>query len=142
MFLNLTDIMGKVIEKVRMWNIWEEEEIKTGKVSPIEVEVLIDTGATQVLLPADLVKRLKLRPSGKTRVKYADGKIKERDVALGLRIEILGRDTVTRVIVEKEGVTHLLGQIVLEDTDLLVDCRSGKVIPNPASPDMPLLEEL
>ncbi|MEW6102707.1 MAG: retroviral-like aspartic protease family protein [bacterium] len=134
--------MGKVIEKVRMWNVWEEEQIKEGRSLPLEVEAIIDTGATQVLLPIDLVKRLGLKFSGRTKVRYADGRIEEKDVALGLRIEILGRDTISRVIIEKEGAKPLLGQIVLEDTDLLVDCKTGKVIPNPASPDMPLLEEL
>jgi hypothetical protein len=48
--------MGKVIEKVKMWNVWEEERIKEGKSLPLEVEAVIDTGATQVLLPTDLVK--------------------------------------------------------------------------------------
>jgi clan AA aspartic protease len=134
--------MGKVIEKVKMWNVWEEEKIKEGKSLPLEVEVIVDTGATQVLLPADLVKRLRLKPSGKTRVKYADGRIEEKEVAFGLRIELLGRNTECRAIIEKEGVKPLIGQIVLEDTDLLVDCKTGKLIPNPASPDMPLLEEL
>jgi clan AA aspartic protease len=124
-----------------MWNIWDEDDIKAGKVSPIEVDVLIDTGATQALLPQDIVKRLKLKTSGKTRVKFADGMVGEKDVALGLRIEILGRDAETKVIVTDEGVTPLLGQFVLEDTDLLVDCEHGKLIPNPASPDMPMYEE-
>jgi clan AA aspartic protease len=134
--------MGKVFVKVRMWNIWDEEKIQSGELTPIEVEALVDTGATQVLLPESLVRQLRLRPSGKTRVKYADGRVEEREVALGLRIEILGRDTVTRVVVEREGATPLLRQMVLEDTDLLVDCRAGKIIPNPASPEMPMLEEL
>ncbi|MBI5525979.1 MAG: clan AA aspartic protease [Deltaproteobacteria bacterium] len=134
--------MGKVVEKVRMWNVWDEEKVTGGTAPSLEVEVLVDTGATQVLLPRDLVKKLGLRPHGRTRVRYADGRVAERDVAIGLRVEIAGRDTETRVIVEDEGVRPLLGQIVLEDTDLLVDCRAGKVIPNPASPDMPMLEEL
>ncbi|MEW6481872.1 MAG: retroviral-like aspartic protease family protein [bacterium] len=134
--------MGKVIERVKMWNVWEEEQIKEGRSLPLEVEAIIDTGATRVLLPIDLVKRLGLKFSGRTKVRYADGRIEEKDVAFGLRIEILGRDTESMVVIEKEGVKPLLGQIVLEDTDLLVDCKTGKVIPNPASPDMPLLEEL
>jgi predicted aspartyl protease len=88
------------------------------------------------------VCRLGLKPSGKTKVKYADGRIEEKEVAFGLRIELLGRNTECRAIIEKEGAKPLIGQIVLEDTDLLVDCKTGKLIPNPASPDMPLLEEL
>ncbi len=39
--------------------------MKEGKLSPFEVEVFIDTGATQVLLPKDLVKRLGLGFLGK-----------------------------------------------------------------------------
>ncbi|MEW6006674.1 MAG: hypothetical protein AB1595_00745 [bacterium] len=76
-----------MIEKVKMWNVWEEERIKEGRSLPLEVETIIATGATQVLLPVDLVKRLGLKFSGRTRIRYADGRIEEKDMALGLRRE-------------------------------------------------------
>ncbi|MEW6679933.1 MAG: retropepsin-like aspartic protease [bacterium] len=57
-----------------MWNVWEEEQIKEGRSLPLEVEAIIDTGATQVLLPVDLVKRLGLKFSGRTKVRYAEGR--------------------------------------------------------------------
>jgi hypothetical protein len=34
----------------------------------------------------------------------------------------------------------LIGQTVLEKTDLLVDCLHGKLVPNPAHPDQPILK--
>lgn len=134
--------MGKVVQKVRLWNILREEEIRSGREAPLEVEALIDSGATTAALPRDIVEKLGLPISGKTRARYADGRISEKSVSVGLRVEIEGRDTVCRAIVEEEGTKPLLGQIVLEDLDLLVDCKNGRLMPNPESPDMPLLEQI
>jgi hypothetical protein len=37
------------------------------------------------------------------------------------------------------GDTVVIGQTVLESTDLLVDCLNLRVIPNPKHPDGPVL---
>ncbi|MDI6641450.1 MAG: hypothetical protein QME68_03955 [Elusimicrobiota bacterium] len=42
----------------------------------------------------------------------------------------------------KMWTTPLLGQIVLEDLDIWIDSKNGKLMPNPESPDMPMLDEL
>jgi hypothetical protein len=57
-------------------------------------------------------------------------------------IEILGRETVTNALVEAAGTTPLLGQIPLEELDLLVDPKSRQLRVNPASPDAPMLDIL
>lgn len=36
----------------------------------------------------------------------------------------------------------LVGQFVLEMLDLWMDSKNGRVIPNPESPDMPILEAI
>jgi hypothetical protein len=56
--------MGKVIEKVKFRNVFEPDKF-------VEVEALIDTGATSVVLPKDLVNKLGLRKVGETKVRYA-----------------------------------------------------------------------
>jgi clan AA aspartic protease len=134
--------MGKTLIKVKMWNILNEEKIHKKKIKPIEIEAQVDNGATTTVLPVSIAKELKLIKTGITRVKYADERIEEREVAMGLRIEVMGRDTECRVILEPNRTIPLLGQIVLEDLDLWIDSKNGKLIPNPESPDMPLLDEL
>lgn len=50
--------------------------------------------------------------------------------------EILGRETCEDAYVVGDEV--LIGQTTLETTDLRVDCKNQKVIPNPAHPDGPV----
>ena len=128
--------------KAKMWNALDEVKVRQRKVVPIEVEAQVDNGATTTVLPVSVAEELKLIKTGTTRVKYADERVEEREVAMGLRVEIMGRDTVCRAILEPKRTKPLLGQIVLEDLDLWIDSKNGELKPNPESPDMPLLEEI
>lgn len=135
--------MSKTIEKVKLWNIFDEEKIKKGELKPIEVEAQIDSGATAgVILPSKISKKLRLIPIRRTKVRYADMRIAERDVVGGLVIEILGRVEQCTAVVEPKRTTVLVGQFILETLDLWIDSKNGKLIPNPESPDMPLIDEL
>ena len=128
--------------KAKMWNALDEVKVRQRKVVPIEVEAQVDNGATTTVLPVSVAEELKLIKTGTTRVKYADERVEEREVAIGLRIEIMRRDTECRAILEPKRTKPLLGQIVLEDLDLWIDSKNGELKPNPESPDMPLLEEI
>ena len=75
-------------------------------------------------------------------MRYADGRIQEVPWVSGVRITILGRETVTNALVVAAGTTPLIGQIPLEELDLLVDPKSRELRVNPASPDAPLLDLL
>lgn len=134
--------MGKTIVDAKLWNFLDEDKIRSGEISPIEVCAQIDNGATGVVLPEKLADELKLKKDGTTRVKYADERIEEKEVVIGLRVEIMGRKTSCDAIVEPKRTRPLIGQIVLEALDLWIDSKNGKLIPNPESPDAPLLEIL
>jgi clan AA aspartic protease len=122
--------MGKVLAKFRMWNIADDQPIAEGSKQPHEEECLVDTGATPVVIPPRVADRLNLRRSPRNvPVSYADGRREWREVAIGLRMEFMGRDTECRAIIEPGRDTVLVGQIVLEDMDLLVDCREQKLVP-------------
>ena len=43
------------------------------------------------------------------------------------------------MIGEEEGSQPLIGQVVLEVLDLIVDPKTRKLIPNPASPETPMI---
>lgn len=51
-------------------------------------------------------------------------------------VEILGRATLEEALVLGDEV--LIGQTVLEKLDLLTDCASHRLVPNPAHPDQPV----
>jgi predicted aspartyl protease len=134
--------MGKTMAIVKMWNIMDEYKIEKGEKEPIEVESQIDNGTVRVVLPSKIAQELGLKPIGKTKVRYADMRIAERELVGGLAVEILGRVEHCTAIVEPKRTTPLIGQIILESLDLWIDSKNGKLRPNPESPDMPLLDEI
>jgi clan AA aspartic protease len=135
------------MERIKLVNEYDEENANLGRLQPddvrsVEIEALVDTGATMLVLPADVVDRLGLLPAGYRKVRYADGRIQEVPWVSGVRITILGRETVTNALVVAAGAMPLIGQIPLEELDLLVDPKSRERRVNPASPDAPLLDLL
>jgi predicted aspartyl protease len=95
-----------------------------------------------LVLPAEIVERLGVRVMGYRDVRYADGRRNAVPWVGGVNITILGRETIVNALVEGPGTVPLLGQIPLEELDLLVDPKSRELRVNPASPDAPLLDIL
>jgi predicted aspartyl protease len=83
---------------------------------------VVDSGATRLVLPQAVVKRLDL-PLGKLAgVRYADGRRARRKGVEGVYVQLLGRHGTFTAISEPNRETALIGTMVLEDLDLLVDC--------------------
>jgi clan AA aspartic protease len=125
--------MGKVIEKVKLTNLFDPTK-------SVEVEAVIDTGATMVVLPKNLVQELGLEKIEDVRVKYADGRVERKEMYGVVRLELKGRVGNFDVLAENEESQPLIGQIVLERLDLIIEPSTRKLIPNPRSPDMPMIE--
>jgi hypothetical protein len=68
-------------------------------------------------------------------------RVTKREIVGGLAIEVLGRVEHCTAIVEPKRGTPLIGQILLESIDLWIDSKNGRLVPNPESPGMPLLDE-
>jgi predicted aspartyl protease len=93
------------------------------------VRGVVDSGATKLVLPADLVKRLGLPVGKPVKVSYGDGRKAKRNRAEGVHVELLGRHGIFTAVVEPRRQTALVGAIVLEDLDLLIDCVDQRLIP-------------
>jgi len=118
---------------------------ETGIISPddirsAEVEALVDAGANMLVLPAEVVKQLGLVEIQRRKARYADGRTAVRSVVSSVRVEIAGREGEFDVLAENAGTMPLIGQVVVEELDLIVDPRSKELRPNPESPDMPMID--
>jgi len=102
------------------------------------VSGVVDSGAAKLVLPEALVKQLGLPLGDKIKVRYADGRRTQRRQAEGAYIEIMGRHGTFTAIVEPKRETALIGAIVLEDFDFLVDCQHQRLVPR--NPEGPLFE--
>jgi predicted aspartyl protease len=93
------------------------------------IKGLVDSGATKLVLPEAVVKRLGLSLGNPIKVRYADGRRATRREIKGVFVQLLGRDGTFTAICEPKRETALIGAIILEDLDLLVDCVTRKVVP-------------
>lgn len=130
--------MGEVRVKLKLINAGDEAMFRRGKISKAEIrfyetDALVDTGAVPSVLPIDVVQKLGLDLIRKERATYANNSSENMDVTEPVSFEILGRCVTEEALVLGDEV--IIGQIALERTDLLVDCASRQVIPNPAHPD-------
>jgi len=115
-------------------------ELPEDRVRSTQVDALVDTGATMLMLPEDVVDYLGLRERGKVIVTYADERREERRCAGIVTVRVGDRQTDLDCIIGPPNSEPLLGHIVLEATDLLVDPSGEKLIPRPESPYLPLMK--
>ena len=136
-----------VMTKVTLWNNTDLDLVQRGLLKPedvrtAEIDALVDTGATQMVIPIDICRRLGLTPGRTVPVRLADGTDREMTYFGSLRISIFDRDMGCDALGSPEGTTPLIGQIPLEALDLVVDPKSRELRTNPAHPDGPLMYAL
>lgn len=115
--------------------------IKESDMHKVELKARIDSGATHISLPGEISKKLGLRIIDHVKVRYADSRIGKKPVGSVVEIEILGRRTCSRPIIETNNEV-LVGNPILEELDILINTRTGELYVNPESPDMPIAELL
>ena len=131
------EAMGKFSVQFQVVNNGDLEMVHRGLMPPDKVRRqtiagVMDPGAAMLVLPQSAVKRLGVRLKGKTRVRYAAHRSTERWEAEGAHVELLGRSDTFSAVVEPKRNTALIGAIVLEALDLLVDCRRQRLVPRDA----------
>ncbi|MBF0117810.1 MAG: clan AA aspartic protease [Desulfobacterales bacterium] len=112
--------MGEVRTLVKLKNIKGIEEAVT-------VDAMVDTGATLLVLPEAIFQQLNLDEVSKGEVEFGNGEKQEVKIAGYIEVEILGRKSVFDCAVVGNEV--LIGQIILERLDLLIDPRRQQLIP-------------
>lgn len=127
--------VGRVVVRVKLENYADVERAELGEIpvaqAPrIEVDALVDSGATYFCLPKSLIDQLGLRFRGKKQSKTVSGLI-ELGVYAAARIETQVRDCVTEVMELPEGRQCLFGQIPLELMDWWIDARNQRLAGNP-----------
>jgi predicted aspartyl protease len=136
--------MGKVIAKLRLTNHGEwfnyDRKVSRRKPRQIEVQALVDTGATRLYLKPSVIKSLGLRKVDEVRSQTTNG-IRTRGVYDPVRLELLGRHGTFDVVDIDEHVPNLLGQVPLEVLDFVVDPKGQKLIPNPEHGGIQMTEE-
>ena len=133
--------MGAVKTQVKLTNAIDEALVSRGLLAPrllreCETEALVDTGSVYLVISEEMLQQLGLRIIAHQAVKYADGRQETVGVTEAILIEIDGRRTTEDALVTGDEV--LIGQVILEKLDLLVDCKNQRLVGNPSNPDYPV----
>ncbi len=127
--------MGRFSVDIEIANYEDVVEARRGHLDPAKIRTktikgVVDSGATRLILPQAVARELgfPLKKS-KTRVRYADGRRALRSEVGAVQLRLLGRDGLFTAVVEPKRDTALVGAIVLEDLDLLVDCANQRLVP-------------
>jgi len=136
--------MGKVIVKIKLTNLKDIFLKSAGarRAAPrvIEVQSLVDTGATRLYLKPSVIKKLGLLRVDAVRSQTTNGEA-IRFKYEPVQLELMGRKENFDVIEVPESVPNLLGRVPLEVLDLVVDNKRQKLIPNPAHGGEQMTEE-
>ncbi|MSU51150.1 MAG: clan AA aspartic protease [Opitutus sp.] len=137
--------MRKVFVKLKLTNqadlvLKSRRLLKGRKPRTLEIEALVDTGATRLYLKPSVLRALGLRKSGTVNSRTTNGD-RLRTVYEPVRLELMGRHGDFGVVDIDESVPNLLGQIPLEYLDLIVDSKARMLRPNPAHGDKQMSEE-
>lgn len=126
--------MGKVIIKIKLTNLVDlhvqKRKLSTAKPREVEVEALVDTGATSLCLKRSVIRALGLEKLETITTQTSNGAA-QRGFYEPVRLEIKGRYGDFNVVEVSETVPNLVGQVPLEVLDFVVDSKKQKLVGNP-----------
>ena len=140
-----TETMGRVLTEATIENLEDAWEARRKRIPEEQVrrvtvpDALVDTGATTLSLPTQMIRRLGLQEQFKKRVRSSVG-VSEVAVYDAVRLTIQGRTCTMDVVEVPEGTPVLIGQIPLGYLDFVVDMKSHSLIGNPAHGGEQMLE--
>ena len=126
--------MGRFSVEVELANDEDLVRAKAGLISADQVRRarvrgVVDSGATRLVIPESVAQQLGLETSGSVQVRYADGRTANRQIAQRVHLSYGGRESIFNAVVEPGRESALIGAIVLEDLDFLVDCTAQRLVP-------------
>ncbi len=129
--------MGQVFTTIKLTNNVDEILAERGFIPKDQVRsitidnVLVDTGATRLCLPEEIISQLGLRLVGKIEGDTAVG-VRQSRLFDGVKLSIEGREGTYNCVELPAGETPLVGVIPLEDLGLEPDLKNQRllVLPN------------
>ena len=93
----------------------------------VEAQALVDTGSSYTSLPARLLARLGVLPTGQRPFRQADDRIVQRQTGHA-RFRLNGDEVITPVVFDPANAEPLLGALTLEAFGLGVDLVNQQLI--------------
>lgn len=137
--------MGEIRVDVLLQNdrdifLYEQGKIKKDQIREVKIDALVDTGAVMILLPQDIVETLGLWKVEKAIVVLANEEKVEMDIMGPIALTIANRKMTTDCLMGPPRCEPLIGQLVMERLDIVIDPLKRTLTPRPESPYLPLLK--
>ncbi len=134
--------MGRITASIKVENAIDLALVQQGlrssqEARSVELETIVDTGASLLCLPKSVIEALDLTPVGTRCVKTANGAV-ERHIYRNAQLTVLNRTCAIDVIELLEDAPPLVGYIALENLDLVPDPTTESL--NPAHGDEIVLD--
>ena len=111
--------MGAFNVQIEIGNRYDGEFVPT--------QAMVDTGASYLMIPADILQRLGVRQTERRVFQLADHRTVEYDMGI-LELKLDGRQIPVPVVFAPEGTNALLGAVALEIFGLGVDTVGQKLM--------------
>jgi predicted aspartyl protease len=131
--------MGKIVTTLTVTNRLDLARLAAGEITPDQVRsvsldnVLVDSGATTLCLPADVIARLGLAVRREVPIATATGPGTAR-LFQDAAITLMGREGTFDCLELPAGTTPLLGVVPLEALGIEADFRNGRLRLLPEEP--------
>ncbi len=132
--------MGVFAAEIELSNEVDEALVRRGEQAAATVRreivsAVVDSGATMLVIPADLGERLGLDVLDHKFIGIADGSVIECNVVGPVKVRYGDRTSIGSAIAMPARANVLLGALQMEEMDLIIDPLAQRLIPNPRSPD-------
>ena len=139
--------MGRVVAKVRLANVIDVALARQGAIRPeevrrCEVDALADSGASLMCLPEDIVDELGLERFSSQTATLATGERRQLPIVGTARIEIGARMVNQDCVVLPRGARPLIGQLVLQEMDLVIDMKRERLVLGHPDEEFPVIDLL
>jgi predicted aspartyl protease len=126
--------MGRFSVDVELANYDDVVRAKQGAISAdqvrrIKIRGIVDSGATRLVIPQKVATYLGVDVTGNVSVRYADGRHAQRPIVNAVQLRFGDRESIFNAIVEPDRESALIGAIVMEDLDLIIDCTNQQLRP-------------
>lgn len=108
------------------------------KIRRMKVRAIVDSGTMMMVVPEVVVRELGLETRGAAKACYANGQTANRPIARTISLRFGGRESVFDAVVEPSRNSALIGAIVMEVLDFVIDCGRQQLVPR--DPDQIITE--
>ena len=126
--------MGRISVDLKLTNSADVILAKEGLLSPEKIRRttvpgVVNTRVLRLAIPSTAAEQLGLPEAEDVEVHYPDGRRAARKIVGDISLELLGREAKFRAIAEPDRNTAVIGRLVLDMLDFVVDCVAQRLYP-------------